>query len=462
MSAVKTFDTIKTTIDVGYSVPIEVNINKDTGLIYDVQTTFSQPFDLKQQLNRVSEFSVTLYVYFLRHYPLDQITKIVNRQVNKQQSSYAGQVTDRTTMLDCLIIYSLVGDSNFFKFLLQQLFRRWTLLSPVLYDERLPREIKWETWLHCPYQLLPEAWLQDGTFVKMWITRTDNKKIRLNGNELFEYEKKITIRDESNNDEREVNDDEREVNDDEREVNDDEREVNDKRDIKYHNSKTGENIEIEDSATRQGDKLRYHEIYSYFNGKSHGHQIRDLHDRNRVEHSNYIKHQSNGPNGYVENGILDQDSYLVDGKIHGQSRVYYPDGQLDRLTTWVAGVRDGPHLKWYNDAHHTLKAKVGWQNGQLTAASFYRLDGNYITAHIRPQDFLRSSVVALVFYDQQHKVTRQITHPIDLIKTKVDIHFDLHGNVIQSSTEDKSIVYDLNHDTWILHTSQDELDPYYY
>lgn len=115
----------KASIDPGYSVPIEVEVNSKSGIIYDLQVEMGHDnksaFQLKTHLPDVSDLALSTYVYFLRHY-LTWLSANIDQP-------YGGQIIDRATLIDCLAIYRLTDDSNFFEFLLEQLFKRWTLLA---------------------------------------------------------------------------------------------------------------------------------------------------------------------------------------------------------------------------------------------------------------------------------------------------------------------------------------------
>lgn len=440
MSSLPRLEIVKTTVDVGYDVPIEVNITANSGLIYDVQVGMQhqEPVAIKEHLRRVSDFSISLYIYFLRHYPLSVITPdntspSETEETDDQLSAYDGQITDRSTMLDCLTIYSLTDDVNFFRFLLQQLFRRWTLLSPVLYSQELPPESKWEIWLNCPYQLLPDIWLNDKSFMASWSARKDNKKVTLNGNELLEYKTEVS------------SDDSGETDSDQ---------LNEEKSARYYNNTTEEELRLETNTGTKNGRLLYSDIHNHFNHTEHGPSVVEQQENGRSRlYKGFIKDESAGPEKFYTEERLLEESYFVDCRLYGQTRLYYPNGQLHMVRTLVGGIRDGPTLSWYDDVNHTLKKDVNWRHGQLVAASFYNLDGSYIVADILPHTLPRDSVIALTFYGANGKVIRKINRPFTQSKDKYDTHFDAHGNVVQDEPKNPDSVYYIDANTWTLRGS---------
>jgi len=160
-----------TKILVDEHVVFPVTIDKDTGEIYIFQSDIAAlspsgevpAFNLRTFLKDVDRVAFNVYVEFLRDHHVE--------------------IIDRPTMIGCLTIYSLTEDKNFLKHILSQLFKYWTLLSPVLYDLRVANEIKYDIWQYCPKQLLPQEWLDDPIFMTAWKANPDNKNVKLNGEE---------------------------------------------------------------------------------------------------------------------------------------------------------------------------------------------------------------------------------------------------------------------------------------
>ena len=170
-------------LDIGYDIVLPITINSDTGLLYEISETVgfgSQPsvqslpgqeLKLNELFPKATDVALSFYVYFLRGKELTVVT--------------------RSDLTDCLNLYSLTGDTNFFETLLKSLFKLWTVLSPVLYNNKVTEEIKWEVWLRCPFQLLPDVWLRNKPFMSTWRQREDNKYLRLNGDEIFDFQEGI-------------------------------------------------------------------------------------------------------------------------------------------------------------------------------------------------------------------------------------------------------------------------------
>lgn len=477
---------VTTRVDVGYGGHITVNVNLQSGLIYDVQVAAAhkQPFDLGYYRDRVSDFSLSIYLYFLRHYPLHQQPQQQQQlhqqpqqhhqqqQQQPQIASYAGQITDRATMIDCLKLSSLLIDDNFFEFLIQQLFKRWTLLSPVLYSSKVTDDTKYRIWLRCPQQLLPEQWLdiqsastnnqtanqtadqeqeiERAAFQRLWLARTDNKRVTVNDNEILEYVERAGLSDDSDDS-------------DDPDVAVDLNSTYTKTIVAYHNDKTKDLIAtIQTTDYYRGEPTVY-SVENYFNDRSHGPALTDEKEIRVVAKGSYIGGELAGQRLIYDSDVLVEDRYYVDNMRKGEERQYYSSGQLKEVITLNGGDMSRNVKTWHDDPDHTLKSEIkDSMNDGLVSANFYRLDGSYITTIIQPAVTLQLSVTALIFHSASGRITREISHPLDTSVTKRDIHFDALGRVTSDQVRQHELVYDVDSDEWIVSTpASSETLPFY-
>jgi len=117
-------------LDIGYGLIETVTVNSDTGLLFDLSEDIGndQTIKISDILPQASDSSLTLYLYVVRGRDTSNVF-----------------IVDRPTMVECLNIYSLTGDLNFLQFIVNSLFKFWTVLSPVLYSSsssRVPEEVR--------------------------------------------------------------------------------------------------------------------------------------------------------------------------------------------------------------------------------------------------------------------------------------------------------------------------------
>lgn len=181
-------------IDVGYDVTFTVTVNSRSGILYqlyhDMTVINSSSTSSSSNNHNINNSKETIrLVGILRNSRLSSLISNVSITVYVAflRNTTDNKIVDQDTLLGCLLIFSLTEDRNFFDFLLQQLFKLWTLLSTVLSEESLPTEVKQEVWRHCPHQLLPKWYRNDTVCMAAWLTEPSNKHIILNGEETFEY-----------------------------------------------------------------------------------------------------------------------------------------------------------------------------------------------------------------------------------------------------------------------------------
>ena len=144
-------------IDVGYDVTFTVTVNSRSGILYqlyhDMTVINSSSTSSSSNNHNINNSKETIrLVGILRNSRLSSLISNVSITVYVAflRNTTDNKIVDQDTLLGCLLIFSLTEDRNFFDFLLQQLFKLWTLLSTVLSEESLPTEVKQEVWRYCP------------------------------------------------------------------------------------------------------------------------------------------------------------------------------------------------------------------------------------------------------------------------------------------------------------------------
>ena len=428
-------------INVGYSVVIPVTINYDTGLLFTLaeQMSEEQSLDMNIVLPGFDEFSTTLYVTFISGHDMTNMF-----------------VIDRQTMIHCLSIYDLMGDINFFKWLLTSLFKLWTVLSPVMYGSRVSEEVKWDIWLHSPHQLLPEIWQLDPTFMKTWLQRDDNKNVVVNSDELFIYET-VTV----GTNENFATDN----------IDDDHSIITTTKSTSYTRRYDDINIcnnKIEERTRKEILSVEYNTTY---NGYDHGKVIieycgdggGDNENNNNVPETEIyyaIDGIEFGSFKFYEKDSLVLQYYNINGKHEGITTHYYSgSGRIKCETPYLRGLCHGEEVNYYDtDANssysynHNKKYVTEWVRDKRIKTTYYK--DLYIEVDYRDDDGnLQSLPISYKFYtvtngQQGSTPTRKITNPCTKELAKHDIHYDNEGYSVKDDSYTKNWIYDINSMSW--------------
>jgi len=338
------------TIDLGNAVNFSVSVDKESGYLYDAHQYSGEDVlvDLKSLLKQVSDVSLTDYVYFLTLTTLNSKSnnKTSSESDNKPNNNNSSTpenrqsvIVDPDVMIDCLRIYSVTGDNNYFKYLVTQLYKFWTLLSPVLY---LPNDVddnvKWDLYLHTPHLLLPKPYINNSKFFDVWLELNLNKEIVINGDQKFIYKSTKTA------------------------------------------GKTG----ITTRYVGVNNKLTVSKInisnmqYTSCNNKNQG-QFVVSKNGSPVAEMMYINGLRCGPStAYIDNKVSTQFYYLDDLQ-QGNELTFYDSGRVLSEITYRNGEIVNKRL-WYDDEHHSLEAVVEYSESHPFKGEHFYQDGTH--AHI--------------------------------------------------------------------------------
>jgi antitoxin component YwqK of YwqJK toxin-antitoxin module len=427
MSIIK--DTRTVNIDIGYDIIIPVTINKDNGFLFtlaqDVGT--DEPVNLVNLLPKVSESSLSLYVYLLEGKDTTNV-----------------YVVDRQTMIGCLAIYDFTSDIQFFNFLLKSLFNLWTVLSPVLYGNKVTNEVKWEIWLCCPYQLLPDSWQENTTFMRMWKSRQDNKHITVNGDEVFDFEHVTATTqavDNNNLDEAEDENEGEGENEGETITTFVTRATSYNR--QHDNTNISSNVIKE---VNNGQLLSTINNITY-NGKEQGQVIVEFGNDTTIY--NVINDLENGPYRSYKGQQLTADSYKINGDTQGVKTYYYSNGRVNRTTPYKNNQFNGTETLYLNTAKLTPQMMTEWSHGdKIRTIHYYKDEDEEIDSDYVFNGKIYGLPVLYNFYTPDGVLTRRITNPLNNTADKYDVFYDDKENIIKEDEYDKTWKYNIRTRSW--------------
>jgi len=414
-------------LNIGYGIThLPVTINHDTGILFSLAEDMNpddgsgNSMDISTLFPKFDEGALSLYIYFLSG--LDT-TKVL--------------IVNRNTMIGCLAIYDYTGDNNFFHYIITCLFKLWTMLSPVLYSNKVSEEVKWELWLHLPHQLLPESWQLDPVFMKTWRSREDNKHIVINGDEIFDFEQ-ITEGVVANDDEDDDDENGQQVP------------VNQITVTKKVTSyvRQHDDVNISDTETKElnNGKLVVFSASTTYDDSLQGSGI--VESNNIKEVFNAINDRDNGP--YMEydgQGKLKSLCYKINGKIHGTKVYYYDNGRIRRKTQYNDGVFDGFDTQYFDQPILEPEIDVEWRNGNKLEQAFNFRD-KFVIANYVVDNNVYQLPGSYDFYTPDGILTRRITYPVSPSIDKHDIKYDGDKNIIDDITYNSSWTYHIKKDKW--------------
>ena len=379
------------------------------GVSQDVNLTSSQ--DVNQTLNQDTNEHVD--------------NSVKHNTSNVVNSSNIGLdiIQNKELLRLCFDVYSYFLDMNYFRYLLKQLFDNWSCVGDIICGQDCVNpDLQREILLYCPYDMLPQHYIDDKCFFNLWLNNNRNKTIIINGNSNggscqmyhndFVISELIAIRDENSN------------NDD---------------DLCYHSGST-----LTLYHTVDGQECGFKKMFTYYLGDNSLYEC-EYFDRiqhgiwkqwsksgrlslcGEYQHGNktgvwttwcerYRQDDNNITNNDSTNGNDDDNSHYdyvvlctctyVDGKKHGWERrwhvnegcvnyalayeiEYRNDMKHGMCTYWhnneqhtikeecqyINNVHHGLRKVWYDDEQHTLKQQVIYINGKSAIDTKYHING---------------------------------------------------------------------------------------
>jgi antitoxin component YwqK of YwqJK toxin-antitoxin module len=415
-------------INIGYDVIIPVVIDENNGLLYTIfneAVKHNEPIKINDLLPKLTDTqALNLYIYFLRQSGIDNLP-----------------IVDRQTMIYCLQIYDLLDDVNFFRLLLKSLFKLWTILSPMLYSNKISNEVKWEIFLYCPYQLLPEIWQEDKAFMRLWHKNKDNKLVTINSDEVFTYQhvSERTMMEENN-----LAGDGDGDEDEDGEVIIVPITVMEKVTsyVRHHDDIVVYNREVSGIKNSQVMVTEYNTSY---NGMEQGKKVTSI--VNNTTTINMINGISNGPETNYDETKLKSKNYNINGKIEGIKTCYYDNGQVRRITKYMDGTFDGLDIAYNNPVKPRPTLAIEWKAGYKLKQTFYS-ENRDVEADYVLNDKVFTLPISYSFYTPDGVLTRKITNPIDANVEKYDTYYNRQGNSIDEKIYSKEQRFNVKRNTW--------------
>src|SRR4051812_39257123 len=115
---------------------------------------------------------------------------------------------------------------------------------------------------------------------------------------------------------------------------------------------------------------------------------------------------------YLNNGRIQDEGYLADGKLHGQLTVYYIDGGKKSVTNYVEGVPEGERMEYYKNG--ALMQSTNFHEGKVVRISgSWHMNGQLMSEH-KPQKQTQYDTV--ITYYSTGKMESQV-----LVKNKIAV-----------------------------------------
>jgi len=403
---------------------MSVNINLDNNVIFTVPVDDRSGFlygiyqdagtsevtvDLKLLLKNASDISLTNYVYFLTH---DK-----TRNNNNNQSV----IFDQDLMVECLDIYNITGDDNYFNYLIPQLHKFWTLLSPVLYapDFGVDDNVMWDVHLHTPHQLLPKRLVSNKLFYDNWLQLNVGKEITLNGDQVFMY--KMV---EGNNT------------------------------VIAADYKHIDNDSVINKKVIIGNNNKTNSTTTHYNDKLQGQHIDIWHDCFVIDSLN-INGKLNGPyHSRYYNGQIRDITYYLDGRKMGSEVTFDENGSpIEEIVYYNVVIKSKKY--WGNNEQNRLVSETQYISGSPKEIKYFYPNGNYVITTL-PTTFKNTNGSELEWAFVDGEITtsyEQNGTPIWKIvygKPTVQYFFDKDdGKIISETIHDNYGVYDYKEQQWI-------------
>jgi len=397
-------------LDLGDGINIASDrVNNKSGYLYDHYMTFNSedsvaPITVNVQLllKGISDLAVSNYIYFLTH--------------NEPRKAV---ICNRNVMVECLKVYSVTGDMNYFNFLVGQLHEFWSILSPILFDRtnyQVDSDIKRDLFLHCPHELLPDNYLNNKIFFKQWLSINNDNPISIDGgSQTFTYKS------------------------------------SDKTSNKIFNSTCKNNYADYNIVSRSIVDTSNNSLLTdtLFDGISQYKSTYENEQKNYVNEQSYINGNSNGPSNVynLRTGKLFTHSYYINNKLEGLNVDYFDDGHISLEEHYHNGIVDGVIKSYYDNEQHTIAIESLYDDGKIQSSKLYYNNGNlYANLFYNYSDKRRAhytDVVELFSREHPNVMVRKIVYS-DIDEPIVDLYFDQRGNVIDRILHDPDWHYDVD------------------
>jgi len=363
---------------------------------------FTVPYDKAKASEYIKEY--------LDHTSLDQVVYVPEKYYDIAynyifflQDIKPLPIYDRDMLKACFDMYTYFFDDNYFDFLIQQLLNNWSYLFTVVFgttnssstefqSEQVNPNLQRQILLSCPYDFLPNFYLEDKLFFKQWRKANVGKVIVVN--QLTSYKFTIDSSDHDNNKIFYVSSQHLDgdiigrkklisINKEDFILSEYTIFNGKVSGISKRWDNTGynllEQIERHDDLN-DGLTKRWYPITIKTGGK-HQLESRGLYDNGRKigvwttwyenghikSEFTYDGHQLHGPYKIWYNyGILSKTGNYEHGEKHGDTTFYYQNGNISSEGKYVNDKRDGIWKSWYgsNNGKQQLREEAEYNKGQ--------------------------------------------------------------------------------------------------
>ena len=138
--------------------------------------------------------------------------------------------------------------------------------------------------------------------------------------------------------------------------------------------------------------------------------------KNIVSEGNVVNKQYHGQWKYYHKGssaIMTTENY-VNGKLDGKRTVFYPNGKIAEVTTYKAGIKEGPYLKYAENG--VVLEETNYKNNQFHGPTIYREPSGKIAAK---GDYKDGGKFGYWEFYEDGKLKKREKHPIQKSKRPV-------------------------------------------
>ena len=274
--------------------------------------------------------------------------------------------------------------------------------------------------------------------MRVWREREDNKYVKLNADEVFDFERVTTTTQPVLNNEGNGDDEEGAVDEEVPSV--------------FIEKSTSYTRQSDGSVINSNEIREMHDDVTFsvtsnitHNGREQGKVIVDhLHIR---EISNEINGTQNGPYERFNEGPLVWKSYKDNGDTEGITTTFYLNGMIHQSISYKHSQYDGDYINYRNAVNSPIDKISKFTDGEKLSTTYYQNNSHVEANHVK-DGMIKIQPISYDFYNLRGVLTRRITNPIGLHKTKVDTVYDDDGNIVSETEYGKNQVFNINTMKW--------------
>ena len=243
---------------------------------------------------------------------LDVINNYVRFLNNDQKDIY-----DNRYLTKCFDMFTYFDDKQYFTYLVNKLFDRWTSLSTVIVH--LDPILQYDIYLQSPYDVIPQSYLDNIKFFSTWLDTNKTTNLVLDKNVI------------------------------------------------YHRTIIGDDNILLLFHTINGKQVGEKTYIGFYHDGQLNYKFQIQDGKGHVGyHSTWYQNTNNTNNDYRQ--LLKFENHFDNDKLEGIQRSWYDDENSYHILRcenyYENGSMEGVQREWYNNTYHTLKFKHKYKNGQ--------------------------------------------------------------------------------------------------